>query len=321
MTTTRTIGRSDLETPPLILGGNVFGWTADRDTSFAVLDAFVAGGGTMIDTADVYSAWVDGHKGGESEAVIGAWLKQRGRRDDVMITTKVGMMPGEGGAGLEPARIAAAVEASLTRLGTDYIDLYFAHRDDDTQDLGVVADAFDALVKAGKVRWIGASNFVQDRLAAAIDVQEEAGAARYVALQNKYNLLERGDYEGSLQNFCVENGIGMTPFYGLANGYLTGKYRTPADLEGSVRGNRVKDYMEGRGPAILAVLDGIAEARGATPAQVSLAWLAAQPGIAAPIASATSVKQVEDLVGTIHLTLSAEDLAGLDAASKVPEVA
>lgn len=319
MTIMRTIGHSDLQTPPLILGGNVFDWTADRETSFAVLDAFVAGGGRMIDTADVYSKWVEGHVGGESEAMIGAWLKRRGRRDDVMITTKVGMLAGEGGEGLAPSRIAAAIEASLRRLGTDYVDLYLAHQDDPAQDMGAVADAFDALVKEGKVRFIGASNFTEDRLTAAIDIQDEAGASRYVALQNKFNLLERDEYGAGLQQFCVENGIGVTPFYGLANGYLTGKYRTHEDLSASVRGGRVKAYMEGRGPAVLAALDAVAETHGATPAQIALAWVAAQPGIAAPIASATSVKQVEDLVGTIGLTLSADEVADLDAACRETE--
>jgi aryl-alcohol dehydrogenase-like predicted oxidoreductase len=309
MTQLRHIGQSDLTTVPLILGGNVFGWTADEPTSFAVLDAFVAGGGTVIDTADVYSRWVPGHQGGESEAVIGAWLRRRGRRDDVVITTKVGMIPG---TGLAPAAIAAGVEASLQRLGTDYIDLYLAHRDDDSQDQHAVAQAFDALVKAGKVRVIGASNFSADRLASAIAAQD--GLARYQVLQNEYNLVSRDGYEGAVQDYCVAHGIGMTPYYGLANGYLTGKYRTAADLTG-VRGNRVGKYVEGNGPRVLAALDAVAEAHSATPAQVALAWIAAQPGIAAPIASATSVAQVEDLLGTITLDLTPHDLSALDLAS------
>jgi aryl-alcohol dehydrogenase-like predicted oxidoreductase len=231
MTELRRIGRSDLTTPPLILGGNVFGWTADQDTSFAVLDAFVAGGGKVIDTADVYSAWVDGHKGGESEAVIGAWLKQRGRRDDVVITTKVGMLPIDGVQGLAPAHIAKAVEGSLRRLGTDYIDLYLAHRDDEGTDQAEVAQAFDRLVKEGKVRAVGASNFTADRLASAVEGQKAKGLARYQALQNQYNLLERGDYEGAVQDYCVAHDIGMTPYYGLASGYLSGKYRKAEDAK------------------------------------------------------------------------------------------
>jgi len=315
MTSLRRIGQSGLATVPLILGGNVFGWTADQATSFAILDAFVAGGGTMIDTADVYSLWVPGHKGGESESVIGAWLRRRGRRDDVVITTKVGMIPG---TGLAPAAIAAAVDASLARLGTDYIDLYLAHRDDDTQDQLAVAQAFDALVTAGKVRVIGASNFSADRLASALALQESHGLARYQVLQNEFNLLKRDGYEGAVQELCVAQLIAMTPFYGLANGYLTGKYRSAADLVG-VRAGRVGKYVAGNGPHVLAALDAVAAAHAATPAQVALAWIAAQPGIAAPIASATSVAQVEELLGTIRLTLTPDDLAALDRAS-TPEV-
>jgi aryl-alcohol dehydrogenase-like predicted oxidoreductase len=315
LTQLRHIGQSNLTTVPLILGGNVFGWTADQATSFAVLDAFVAGGGTVIDTADVYSAWAPGHKGGESETVIGAWLRARGRRDDVVITTKVGLLPTGDGKGLAPAHIAAAAEASLRRLGTDYIDLYLAHRDDDTQDQDAVAKAFDTLVKAGKVRVIGASNFTADRLSSAIAAQESHGLARYQALQNEYNLMKRDGYEGAVQDFCVANQIGMTPYYGLASGYLTGKYRSAADLVGA-RAGRMGPYLEGNGPRVLAALDAVAAAHGASPAQVALAWIAAQPGITAPIASATSVAQLEELLAAITLTLAAEDLATLDAASR-----
>jgi aryl-alcohol dehydrogenase-like predicted oxidoreductase len=320
MTELRKIGRSDLETPPLILGGNVFGWTADKETGFAVLDAFVAGGGRMIDTADVYSAWVDGHRGGESETLIGEWLKSRGRRDDVLITTKVGMLPINGVKGLSPKHIAAAIDASLTRLGIDHIDLYLAHQDDPDQDQGAVAEAFDAAVKAGKVRFVGASNFTADRLASALAAQDKAGAARYQALQNQYNLLERGDYEGDVQQLCVEQAIGMTPYYGLASGYLSGKYRSAEDIKGT-RGGSVKKYLEGNGPRVLAAMDEVAEETSATLAQIALAWIAAQPGIAAPIASATSVKQVEDLLGAMALTLDGDQLAKLDEASRVSEPA
>jgi aryl-alcohol dehydrogenase-like predicted oxidoreductase len=320
MTELRKIGRSDLETPPLILGGNVFDWTADKETGFAVLDAFVAGGGRMIDTADVYSAWVDGHRGGESETLIGEWLKNRGRRDDVLITTKVGMLPIDGVKGLSPKHIAAAIDASLTRLGIDHIDLYLAHQDDPDQDQGAVAEAFDAAVKAGKVRFVGASNFTADRLASALAAQGKAGAARYQALQNQYNLLERGDYEGDVQQLCVEQAIGMTPYYGLASGYLSGKYRYVEDIKGT-RGGSVKKYLEGNGPRVLAAMDEVAEETSATLAQIALAWIAAQPGIAAPIASATSVKQVEDLLGAMALTLDGDQLAKLDEASRVSEPA
>ncbi|HET8613417.1 MAG TPA: aldo/keto reductase [Sphingomonas sp.] len=316
----RRIGRS-IETPPLILGGNVFGWTADRETSFAVLDAFVSGGGRMIDTADAYSAWVSGHKGGESETLIGEWLRRRGRREDVLIATKVGKLPGGGGEGLAPARIAAAARESLERLGTDYIDLYFAHADDPHQDLGAVAEAFDALVRAGRVREIGASNFTRDRLAAALDAQEEKGAAHYAALQNQYNLLERDDYEGGMQALCVERGIAMTPYYGLASGYLTGKYRRPEDLAGKTRGGAAKRYMQGKGPRVLAAMDRVAEETGASLAQIALAWSAAQPGVAAPIASATSVEQVDELLGAMELRLTDEQITLLDRACAPGEAA
>jgi aryl-alcohol dehydrogenase-like predicted oxidoreductase len=320
MTQLRRLGQSDLATVPLILGGNVFGWTADEATSFAVLDAFVAGGGSVIDTADVYSAWIAGHKGGESETVIGAWLRRRGRRDDVVITTKVGMLPIGETKGLQPAQIAKAVEGSLQRLGTDYIDLYLAHQDDDTQDQGAVAEAFGALVTAGKVRVIGASNFTAERLDGAITAQTAQGVATYQVLQNEYNLLERSGYEGAVQDYCVAHGIGMTPFFGLACGYLTGKYRSAADVKGA-RAYRVGKYVEGDGPRVLAALDTVAAAHQASVAQVALAWIAAQPGIAAPIASATSVAQVEDLLGAIHLSLTADDLALLDQASRTPATA
>ncbi|MBA2933305.1 aldo/keto reductase [Sphingomonas sp. CGMCC 1.13654] len=311
----RRIGRSDLETPPLILGGNVFGWTIDEATSFAVLDAFVAGGGRMIDTADVYMAFAPGNVGGESETIIGKWLKRRGRRDDVLITTKVGMLEIDGVKGLAPAHIHKAIDASLARLGTDYVDLYLAHQDDARADQGEVAETFGALVKAGKVRTVGASNFDAARLASAIDAQERKDLARYQALQNQYNLLERADYEGAVQEYCVEHGIGMTPYYGLASGYLTGKYRTQDDLKGT-RSRNARKYMESNGPAVLAGLDAVVEETGATHAQIALAWIAAQPGIAAPIASATSVKQLEDLLGAMELTLSETQLRVLNEKSR-----
>jgi aryl-alcohol dehydrogenase-like predicted oxidoreductase len=309
----RPLGRSGLHTPPLILGGNVFGWTIDQATSFDVLDAFVAGGGTTIDTADVYSAWAPGNKGGESETIIGAWLKRRGRRDDVLICTKVGMLEIEGEKGLRPAHILKAVDASLARLGGGYIDLYYAHRDDDGQDQGAVAEAFDSLVNSGKVRALAASNFSEDRLASALDAQ--AGKAPYVALQNQYNLLERADFEDGLQDFCVEHKIPLLPYYGLASGYLTGKYRTEADVSGKARGGAASKYMPGKGPAVLAAMDAVAEETGAKLSQIALAWLAAQPGVAAPIASATSVAQVEEIVGSMTLALSEAQLNRLTAAS------
>jgi len=310
----RRLGASDLQIAPLVLGGNVFGWTADKDASFAVLDAFVAGGGTMIDTADVYSAWVSGHQGGESESMIGAWLKASGKRDQVLIATKVGMLPGEGGEKLAPARIAAACEASLKRLGTDRIDLYFAHQDDDSTPQDAVMEAFGKLVAAGKVRVLGASNFHAARLKSANEAARSAGLPHYQALQPEYNLVSRHKFEGELQDYCVECNIGVVPYYGLASGFLTGKYRGQDDLGKSVRGGRMTGLLEGRGKAMLAAMDSIAEETGATLAQIALAWLTAQPGVTAPIASATSAKQIEELLPAMALDLSPAQLEALDAA-------
>jgi len=309
--TLRRLGSTDLKIAPLVLGGNVFGWTADRAASFAVLDAFVAGGGTMIDTADVYSAWVDGHTGGESESMIGEWLKASGKRDDVLIATKVGMLPGEGGEKLAPARIAAAAEASLKRLGTDRIDLYYAHQDDDSQTQEAVLEAFGKLVDAGKVRVIGASNFHAARLKSAVEAAKTSDLPRYHVLQPEYNLVSRTKFEGELQDYCVTENIGVLPYYGLASGFLTGKYRTKDDLSQSVRGGRMGELLEGTGKAVLDAMDSVVEATGATHAHVALAWLIAQPGVTAPIASATSVKQVEDLLPAITLELSKDQLDAL----------
>ncbi len=309
--TLRRLGSTDLKIAPLVLGGNVFDWTADRAASFAVLDAFVAGGGTMIDTADVYSAWVDGHSGGESEAMIGEWLKTSGKRDDVLIATKVGMLPGEGGEKLAPARIAAAAEASLKRLGTDRIDLYYAHQDDESVPQDEVLAAFGTLVDAGKVRVIGASNFHAARLKSAVDIAKADGLPRYHVLQPEYNLVSRSKFEGELQDYCVSENIGVLPYYGLASGFLTGKYRSPDDFGQSVRGGRMADILAGPGKPVLAAMDAVAEETGATHAQIALAWLIAQPGVTAPIASATSVKQLEDLLPAMTLELSAAQLESL----------
>ena len=314
MTTTRRLGSTDLKIAPLVLGGNVFGWTADRDASFAVLDAFVAGGGTMIDTADVYSAWVPGHRGGESETMIGEWLKASGKRDDVLIATKVGMMPGDGGEKLAPARIAAACEASLKRLGTDRIDLYYAHQDDDSVSQEDVLAAFGKLVDAGKVRVIGASNFHAGRLKSAYEAAEEAGLPRFHVLQPEYNLVSRAKFEGELQDYCVTENIGVLPYYGLAAGFLTGKYRNEQDFEQSVRGKRMGAMLDGHGRPVLDAMDIIAEETGATLGQIALAWLIAQPGVTAPIASATSVGQIEESMGAITLSLSKDQLDRLTAA-------
>ena len=310
----RRLGSSDLQIAPLVLGGNVFGWTADRTASFAVLDAFVAGGGTMIDTADAYSAWVPGHRGGESETMIGEWLKASGKRDEVLIATKVGMLPGEGGEKLAPARIAAACEASLKRLGTDCIDLYFAHQDDEATPQEAVLEAFAKLVHAGKVRVLGASNFHAARLKSANEHARAAGLPRYDALQPEYNLVSRHRFEGELQDYCVEQNVGVVPYYGLASGFLTGKYRSPEDLTKSVRGSRMGDLLAGSGKAVLAAMDEVAGETGATLAQIALAWLMAQPGITAPIASATSARQLEELLPAMTLELTADQLERLNTA-------
>ncbi len=310
----RRLGSTDLKIAPLVLGGNVFGWTADKTASFAVLDAFVAGGGTMIDTADMYSSWVDGHEGGESETMIGDWLRTSGRRDDVLIATKVGMLPGEGGEKLQPTRIAAATEAALKRLGTDRIDLYYAHQDDDTVPQEAVLEAFGKLVDAGKVRVIGASNFHAARLKSAVDAAKTSDLPRYHVLQPEYNLVSRDKFEGELQDYCVTENIGVLPYYGLASGFLTGKYRTPDDLGASVRGGGMRDLLDGKGKAVLEAMDAVVSDTGASHAQVALAWLLAQPGITAPIASATSARQIEDLLPAMTLELSDEQLSALTLA-------
>ncbi len=308
--TERALGQSGLSIRPFVLGGNVFGMTAGRDASFAVLDRFVELGGGMIDTADVYSAWVPGHKGGESESMMGAWLKESGARDSVLIATKVGMMPG----GLKPDRIREAVQGSLERLGTDIIDLYFAHKDDPDVPLDEVLGAFAELLDAGTVRAIGASNYSAERLAEALRVADDKGLPRYTAMQPELNLLDRDQYEGALQKLCIDEGLGVVTYFSLASGYLSGKYREPGDLGKSPRGARVKPYMEGKGPAVLTVMDRIAAETGATLSQIALAWVVAQPGVTAPIASATSVEQLDELMGSLDLRLSDEQLAALSAA-------
>jgi aryl-alcohol dehydrogenase-like predicted oxidoreductase len=308
--TQRRLGATDYHTIPLVFGGNVFGWTADKQTSFALLDRFVAGGGTMIDTADVYSAWVDGHQGGESETIIGEWLKQSGKRDQVIIATKVGMLPGEGGEKLAPARIAAACDASLKRLGTDRIDVYFAHQDDESVPQEDVLAAFGKLIDAGKVGVIGASNFHAGRFKSALDLARDTGLPHYRVLQPEYNLVIRKKFEGELQDLCVEHNIAVTPYYGLASGFLTGKYRSSDDLKKSVRGGRMGELIETKSE-VLAAMDQVSAETGASLAAIALAWLAAQPGVTAPIASATKPEQLDDLLASAELTLSPEQLERL----------
>ncbi len=312
----RRLGSSSLLIPPLVFGGNVFAWSADEATSFRLLDMLMAQGLNAIDTADVYSRWVAGHQGGESEAIIGRWLKRRGRRDDVVIMTKVGSeMPGRG-KGLSAAWIKRAVDDSLQRLQTDYIDLYQAHRDDPDTPLAETLGAFADLIRAGKVRAIGASNYSAARLAEALAVSDANKLPRYVCLQPHYNLIERADYESSLEPICMQHRLGVIPYYGLAGGFLTGKYRSKADLgKSAARGSSAAKYLDARGLKVLSALDAVAAASKATPAQVALAWLIARPSITAPIASASKPAQLADLAKATTLTLSADQIATLDAAS------
>lgn len=316
----RPLGRSGLHVAPLAFGGNVFGWTADEATSFSLLDAFVDAGFNLVDTADVYSRWAPGHRGGESESVIGRWLKASGRRDRIVLATKVGKDMGEGPdgqrIGLSRRYIRQAVEDSLRRLQTDRIDLYQSHDDDTTTPLEETLSAFAELIAEGKVRAIGASNHSAARLAEALAVSERLGLPRYECLQPLYNLCDRAPFEAELQPLVREKGLGVINFFGLARGFLTGKYRSEADLAQSPRGAGVKSaYFNERGWRILAALDLVAGRIGATPAQVALAWQIAQPGITAPIASATSLKQWAELAPAATLRLDAEAMRALDEAS------
>lgn len=312
----RELGRSGLAIPPLVFGGNVFGWSADEATSFRLLDALLDAGLNCIDTADVYSRWVPGHKGGESEAIIGKWMKLRGNRSRMIIATKVGMDMGNGHKGLSAAYIEQAVEHSLQRLQTDYIDLYQSHCDDTHTSLEETLGAYAELVNKGKVRVIGASNYDGRRLREAREVAEHLQLPSYQSLQPNYNLYDRADYETRLEPTVRELGIGVIPYYGLAGGFLSGKYRSEADLDKSpARADKVKGYLNERGVTILVALDEVAEEYDATPAQVALAWLIARPGITAPIASASNLEQLPDLVAATRLQLSQEDIHRLDTAS------
>ena len=307
----RPLGSSGIEVAPLALGGNVFGWTADEETSFRILDAFVDAGGNMIDTADVYSAWVPGHKGGESETVIGHWLKRDpAKRDKVIIATKVGFM-----SGLDPETIAAACDDSLQRLGVEKIDLYYHHKDDPNVPLADSLGAMGALVKAGKVRSVGLSQYSAERLDDAMRTTDSHGLERPCALQPWYNMVERSKLEGPLCDMAIAHGMGIIPFYGLANGFLTGKYRNKEDLDKSIRGLRNVEYLEGRGLRVLAALDEVAAETGASLAAVALAWTSAQPGITATLASATKLEQLDQLVASMTLALTNEQLARLGKAS------
>lgn len=310
--TKRRIGRSDLHVQPFCFGGNVFGWTANEAMSFRLLDAFVDHGFDFIDTADVYSVWVEGHKGGESETVIGNWFKQSGKRDKIVLATKVGFIKG-----LKPAYIKQAVEDSLKRLQTDCIDLYQSHKDDPDTAQSETLGAYADLIKAGKVRVIGASNYTAARLKEALDISAKNGIPRYECMQPEYNLMERKVYEGELQDLCVKEELGVIPFFSLASGFLTGKYRNEADLSKSVRGARSagKYLKTTTGPKVLEALDRVAAAHKATCAQVALAWIMARKGLTAPLASATTPEQLSELLGAVKLSLTAADIAELDAAS------
>lgn len=312
---TGKLGNSSLEVAPLMLGGNVFGWTADEPTSFKILDAFVAAGLNFIDTADSYSTWAAGHKGGESEAVMGNWFKRSGNRDKVIIATKVGSEIPDQGKGLSKAWILREVEESLKRLQTDYIDLYQSHRDDLSTPVEETLEAYAQLVNQGKVRTIGCSNFTIERTEQSLAASRQHGWPSYVSLQPQYNLCERANYESQLEPLAVKEHLGVIPYYGLASGFLSGKYRSEADLSKSPRGQAVKKYLNERGFRILNALDQVAGKHKATPAQVALAWLMARPSITAPIASATSVQQVNELIAATRLELDRASIQLLDEAS------
>lgn len=308
-----TIGSSDLAVFPLALGGNTFGWTSDESSSREVLDAFVAGGGDLIDTADGYSAWVPGNSGGESESIIGRWMADARNRSDVVIATKVSQHPDF--RGLAAANVAAAADASLSRLGTDYIDLYYAHFDDENTPLEETVEACDALVTAGKVRHVGISNFSAERVSEWVGIARRNGFAAPVALQPHYNLVHRSGFEKQLAPVAERTGLGVLPYYGLASGFLTGKYRTSADLDQSSRGAGAKSYLNDEGLGVVSALATVADARGAAIASVALAWLLARPTVVAPIASARTLEQLPDLLEGARLELTGPEIALLDEAS------
>jgi aryl-alcohol dehydrogenase-like predicted oxidoreductase len=313
----RRLGRTDLDIAPLVLGGNVFGWTADEKTSFAILDRFVDAGLNTIDTADAYSRWVPGHKGGESETIIGKWMKSRKNRDRVIVITKVGSDMGQGKKDLSAGYIARAVEASLKRLQVDVIDLYLSHWPDETVPHDETLGAYETLLKAGKVRNIGCSNLDAGQLAASLKVASQKKLPRYEALQPEYNLYDRSSFDGPLRDLCMKEEIGVITYFSLARGFLSGKYRSEADLGKSPRGSGIGKYLDGRGKTILAALDAVAARHDARQAEVALAWVIARPGVTAPIASATSVEQTDSLIRATRLALTQADIKELDQASAI----
>ncbi len=312
----RKLGNSGLEISPLVFGGNVFGWTLEEADSFKILSAFVAAGFNAVDTADVYSKWVPGHTGGESETIIGKWMKQNQNREKVIIATKLGIEMGPGKKGLSKAYILRAVEDSLRRLQTDYIDLYQSHTDDAETPFEETLGAFAELIQQGKIRAIGASNYKADRLAAALAVSKKTGLPSYQSLQPDYNLYQRADYETALEPLCEKEGLGVINYFSLASGFLSGKYRSEADLGKSARGQLVKKFLNERGFKILDALDQVAQKHNATPARVSLAWLLARPSITAPIVSATTLEQLKDLTASVELKLDEPSIQLLNQASK-----
>ena len=311
----RKLGKTELEISPLVFGGNVFGWTVDQATSFKLLDAFFAAGFNSVDTADAYSKWVPGHAGGESEIIIGEWMKRSGNRSKIIVATKVGMDMGGGKKGLSKSHILRSAEDSLRRLQTDYIDLYQSHIDDPDTPLEETLGAYAELIKQGKVRAIGASNHKAERLAAALEASKKSGLPAYQTLQPNYSLIERAEYESHLEALCAKAGLGVINYFPLAGGFLSGKYRSESDVAGKARGRNVTKYLNDRGYKVLGALDQVAKKYNATPARVSLAWLLARPSITAPIVSATNLEQLSDLVSSVELELDHDSIEFLNQAS------
>ena len=311
----RKLGKTGIEVAPLIFGGNIFGWTVDQPTSFKLLDAFAAAGFNSVDTADVYSKWVSGHTGGESEIIIGEWMKRSGNRSKIIVATKVGMDMGGAKKGLSKSHILRSAEDSLCRLRTDYIDLYQSHVDDPDTPLEETLGAYAELIKQGKVRAIGASNHKAERLATALETSKKAGLPVYQTLQPNYSLIERAEYESNLEPLCVKEGLGVINYFPLAGGFLTGKYRSERDVTGKARARNVTKYLNERGYKIIGALDQVAKKYNATPARISLAWLLARPSITAPIVSATNLEQLNDLISSVELALDHESIDFLNQAS------
>ena len=312
----RQLGTSSLDVSPICFGCNVFGWTADEEMSFRLLDGWLDAGFNFYDTADVYSRWHENNEGGESETIMGKWLASRGGRDKIVLATKFGMDMGDGKVGLSPEYMVKAVEDSLRRLQTDYIDLYQSHKDDENTPVDATLEAYAKLIEQGKVREIGASNFSAARMKEALDASEAKGLPRYQSLQPLYSLVERDMFEGDLENLCAAKNVGVIGFYSLASGFLTGKYRSKADMEGRIRGPRVEKYVTEDGFRVLDALDEVAKKHNAKMGQVALAWLMARPSVTSPIASATNMDQLSELTATVELSLDADDIANIDEASK-----